>query len=302
MARLFSKRKKNYPTELRYDLPDNVRSRIIEVFKDYCNEANGGFDELIAKVGNVLFKAYGFLSKSAYAAARRSDHPVIEHFFVCNDEQAIDFIEVCFQQFVYNGGQSGVDDINEIFRECGIGYELTPFIEHQVEKETNLFGKKRLRTVLEYEYPKVIQRNDQIMHESVIEPALELLSDSRFRVANSEIIKAHSALRSGEFEDAITLSCSAFESFLKTILDIRGWSFDANHDTCAKLISICRDKNLFPPFYCSAFEAIGTIRNKLGDAHGRGPQVSHQAQQENAEHMIQTTSAHMLFIAKIAAL
>lgn len=302
MARLFSKRKKHYPTDFRYDLPDDVRSRIIVVFKDYCNEANGGFDELLVEVGNVLIKEYGFLSKSAYAAARRSDHPVIEHFFVCNDEQAIDFIEVCFQQHVYNGGQSGVDEINEIFRDCGIGYELTPFIEHQVEKETYLFGKKRLGTVIEYEYPKVIQRNDQIMHESVIEPTLELLSDSRFRVANSEIIQAHSALRSGEFEDAITLSCSAFESFLKTILDIKGWSYDPYRDTCAKLVSICRDKNLIPPFYCSAFETVGTIRNKLGDAHGRGPQITHQAKQEHAEHLIQMTSAHMLFIAKTAAL
>ncbi len=302
MERLFSKRKKNYPTDLRYDLPDDVRSRILLAFGDYCNESNGGFEELLEKVGSVLLKAYGTLSKSAYVAAKRSDHPVIEHFFVCYDEQAIDFIEVCFKQFVYNGGQSGVDEINEIFRECGIGYELTPFIEHKVEKESSFLGKKRLSTVVEYEYPKVIQRNDQIMHESVIEPTLELLSDSRFRVANSEIIKAHSALRSGEFEDAITLSCSAFESFLKTILDIKGWSYDANRDACAKLIGICRDKNLFPPFYCPAFEAIGTIRNKLGDAHGRGPKISHQARQENAEHMIQMTSAHMLFLSKIAAL
>ncbi len=281
MTRLFSKRKKTYPTDLRYDLSDEVRSRILLVFKDHCNETNGGQEELLAQVGNALIKAYGSLRKSAYIAARRSEHPVIEHFFVCDDEQAIDFIEACFQQIVYRGGQSGVDEVNEIFRENGIGYELTPFIEH--------------------EYPKVIQRNDQIIHESVVEPSLELLSDSRFKVANSEMIKAHSALRVGEFEVAITLSCSAFESFLKTILVVKGWSCDAN-DTCAKLISICRANNLFPPFYCSAFEAIGTVRNKLGDAHGRGPQVTHRALQENAEHMIHMTSAHMIFIAKNATL
>jgi|LGVC01.1.fsa_nt_gb hypothetical protein len=302
MAKLFSRRK-NPPSVIhRYDISEQIRTRILAVFKDHCYEPYGGFEKLLSAVGDVLFKQYGGLSRSSYVAARRSDHPVIEHFYSVDTDYAIDFIEACFQQNVYNGGQKGVDEINEIFLETGIGFELTPFVEHHVEKEGALFGRIRKGTYIEYEYPRVVPRDNQLVHEEVISPAFHLLTDYRLRVANSEILKAHSALRSKDFESAITLSASAFESLLKTICDIKGWSYDPHHDTCSKLVKICKDNNLFPPFYVPLFESVGSIRNKLSNAHGRGPTLSFPALLEHAEHMIHITSSHMLFLMKLAGL
>lgn len=297
---LFSKRKKQPPEELIYDIPELVRTRILAVFKDLCYEPHGGFGKLLEDVGKILFKEYGFLCHSSYIATRRSDNLTIEHFFCCDLEQALDFIELCFQQNVYTGSQAGVDEINRIFDECGIGFELTSFIEHEVIKETSLFGRKRTGTVIEYEYPRIIEKSNQLIHQEIIQPSIELLSDSRFQIANSEILKAHTSLRSGDYEDAITLCGSAFESVLKTIISFKGWNCDPHRDTCAKLIGICRDNNLFPSFYCPAFEAIGSIRNKLGDAHGRGPEKTNNVTKENAEHMVHMTSTHILFLAKCA--
>lgn len=299
---LFTKRNAPKPTQLRYDLSDQVRTRILAVFRDLCGEPQGGFDNLLREVGDRLFKEYGGLRASGYEAARRSNHPVIEHFYCCRPEEAMDFIETCFQPFVYTGGQQGVDEINSIFREHGIGYELTPYVQHEVQKETSLFGRLRQGTVIETEYPRVILRSDHLVHSEVVEPALKLLTHSKLRVANTEMLKAHAALRLGEFEDAITLCGSAFESVLKTICDLKKWPYDPNRDTCAKLVGICRDNGLFPAFYAPIFESVGTIRNKLGDAHGRGPAPQYAVTQTEAEHMLHATAAHVLLLARLAGL
>ncbi len=302
---LFTKRNAPPPTQLRYDLPDQVRTRILAAFRDHCGgpyEPQGGFDGLLREVGDRLFKESGGLRASSYVAARRSDNPVIEHFACCQADEALDFIEACFQSFIYRGRQQGVDEINAIFREHGIGYELTPYVEHFIGRDGKVTSEIRGGCTVETEYPRIIRRDEHLVHTEVIEPMLKLLTNSKLRVANSEMLGAHAALRLGEFEDAITLCGSAFESVLKTICDLKKWPYDANRDTCAKLVGICRDNGLFPAFYAPIFESVGTIRNKLGDVHGRGPTPQHSVTQEQAEHMLRATAAHVLLLAKLAGL
>ncbi len=301
MSKLFTKRNAPPPGKLRYDIPEQVRTRILKVFEDHASYQHG-FRGFLRDLGDMLFKEYGNLVQSSYAAARRSDNPVIEHFYCCDDAHALDFVEAAFQQRPYEGGQQGVDEINNIFREHGVGYELTPYVEHHVEREEKGRFGTRKRTYIETDYPRIIRIDSQLAHQEVAEPALQLLTDSRLRVANGEMLTAYTALRSGNWEDAITSCCSAFESLLKTVCDLKGWTYDPNRDTCAKLVSICRDNGLFPPFYVPMFEAVGTVRNRLGDAHGRGPAPAHAVSQEHAEHMVRMTSTHMLLIAKLAGL
>jgi len=300
MSKLFTKRNAPTPERLRCDIPQDVRTRVLAVFADHVSSQNG-FGGLLSEVGKVLFKEYGRLFQSSYVAARQSDNPVIEHFYCCDDAHAIDFIEACFQQWTYCGNQAGVDEINDIFREHGIGYQLTPYVEHHVEKEEEGRFGTRKRTHIETEYPQVMRLDHQLAHQEITEPSLQVLTDSRLRVANSEMLKAYSALRSGDWENAITCSCSSFESLLKTICDLKGWRYDAS-DTCAKLVAICREKDLFPGFYAPIFEAVGTVRHRLGDAHGRGPAPAHSVSQEHAEHMVRMTLAHMLLLTKSAGL
>jgi hypothetical protein len=227
---------------------------------------------------------------------------VIEHFYSCDYAHAIDFIEACFQQSPYTGRQEGVDDINGIFCEHGIGYELTPYVEHEVEKTVEGRFRKRKKKYIYTDYPQVILVDSQLAHQEIIKPALHLLSDSRLRVANKEMLDAFRSLRSRQWDGTITSCCSAFESLLKTICELKGWAYDPNRDTCSRLVAICADNNLFPAFYAPLFQAVGTIRNKLGDAHGRGPEPSHSVDQFHAEHMVRITAAHMLLIADLAGL
>lgn len=278
MARLFSKRNRPPPLEVSYEISAQVRRRILAVLESYSAGSLGGLRRILDDVGNRLIKEYGGLCAPGYEAARLSDDPVEEHFYSCDDEQALDFIEACFQSFGYQGGQKGVEEINEIFCEHGIGYELTRFTEYEVEKEVALYGRKKKRTVIEREYPQILRKDHQLIHKQVIEPALELLSGPMLRVANSEMLKAHAAVRDGDYEDAITLCGSAFESVLKTICDAKKWPHDPDRDTFAKLIEICRDHGLFSPFYVPIFVATGTFETSwvtptVADPSGRTQSV-----------------------------
>lgn len=287
MTKFYSKRKRNQPTELIYHLADDVRSRILSTFEDYLRD-QFCIEDLLAMVGRELRKAYGYLSRSGYDAANVSDHPVVNHFYLCDDDHALDFIEACFQCKAYSGKQLGVDAINEIFQEVGIGYELTPWIER---------GRKiKTADQLEVEFPIIIRKDDQWVHEQVIEPVLRILSDREFTVAYEEFVDALKAYRHDEFADCMTSCCSSFESTLKTICAGNNWEYDPNKDTCSRLVAMCKDKGLFHPFYAPLFESVGTIRNKLGDAHGRGPKNMYDVMPMHAKHYLSSTASHILFL------
>ncbi len=284
-------------------IPDEVRSRILLVLEDAVLDHSGDFPLFLEQIGRAVAKKYGFLSQSSFLAARRSQHPVIEHFFSCGEDQLLHTLELCFRQEALRGNQQTVDEINTIFRECWIGYAFTSFVEREVESEVFIVpGWKQKATSKEYEYPKAIRSTDQFLDKSVSEPTFALLSDSRLHVANSEMGKAHSALRAGNYDDAITLCAAAFESLLKTICDAKGWTYDKDKDTCGRLIEICHKNGLFESFYLTTFLSICTIRNKLGDAHGRGPVRASTPTLEHAEHMVYLTSTNMLLLAKLAGL
>jgi hypothetical protein len=258
---------------------------------------------MLQEVGQQLLAKRGGLRAPAYEAARRSDHPVIEHFFSCPDEEVLDFIELCFRtQTIFRdneGAKNLVVALNQIFEEEGIGYELTPTAIIDTGRPGMLFGRPAGREI-RVEYPKVIKKDERTVHEKAVKPALDALRDPRLATANSELLDAFEKVRKGNYADAITSCGAAFESVLKTICDIKGWAYDPNKDTCAKLVGICRDQGLFFPFYAPILEGVGTVRNKLGDAHGKGPTPAHTATREHAEHMIAITCAHIDFLVRQA--
>jgi len=303
MSGLFSKRHTQPPDRYRYDLPHEVRLRIFHTIEQVRDSLGNplDIDRMLQEVGQRILREYGGLMRPGYEAARVSDHPVIEHFFSSHDEMALDFIEMCFQVWGNCGQQSGVDAINEVLRDASVGYELTPFVEIQTSKPGTLFGK-RCGTIVEYRYPKFVRKDEQFTHETIIRPCLGLLANPRFQTANAEMLKAHDDYRKGKYADAVTSCGSAFESVLKTICDHHGWAYDSDKDTCSRLVSICRDNGLFPPFYVPIFEATGTIRNKLGDVHGRGPAPMYAVGKEHVDHMIQMTSAHIILLVGLAKL
>lgn len=300
---IFSKRNSQRPDTYRYDIPQDVRLRVLHTFRQIAEAipSHSSLPSILQEVGEKLLQQYGRLDASMYRAASSGD-PIVDHFLLCNEEKALDFIELCFQAWSYRGGNDGVVAINKVFQEESIGYELTPMREIVTGEDARLFGRRTGGKLIKYEYPHVIKKEDQFVHQEIVRPCLEVLSNPIFQTANSEMLKSYEDYRKAKYADAITSCGSAFESVLKTICSHHKWAYDPDKDTCSKLVAICKDNGLFPPFYAPIFEATGTIRNKLGDAHGRGPAPMYTVGKEHVEHLIHTTAAHILLLVTLAKL
>ncbi len=295
MTDLFSQRTAPPPSALRYDVPSLFRDRFIAIL-DHCLTDHRDFSVFLNEMEDLLCRRYGCLRSPSYIAARRSDYPVIDHFYYCNDDQALDFIEACFHMSVSMGGQDAVDEINMAFRQEGLGYELTQFNFTQPSPRDLSRGGRTSKI----KFPQINRVDHQHSHSCIVAPALSVLATSDFDVANKEMLQAFSHHRVGRHEDAITVCCSAFESVLKTICINKGWDCDPDRDTCSRLIDVCHKNCLFPSFYVELFKRMGTIRNKLGDAHGRGPVQQHDVKQLHAEHFLNMACTHILFLCDVS--
>jgi len=308
---LYSQQPHPVASRYHYSVHEKVRLRIIRVFEQHENapgvsKGHYSFGMLLQQVSELAEAKYGHLTVPYYEATRISDNPVIQHFFSSNDQQALEFIEMCFvarTMGLGDGPRDAVQRINRIFEEERVGYELTmPAIRETGKraKPIKLLGGFLRGTPVTVDYPKIVRKGERTVHELAVQPALEALRDPRLSVANAELLDAFAAVQKGNYADAITSCGSAFESVLKTICDEKRWAYDANKDTCARLVEICRDNGLFPPLYFEGLKFVGTVRNKLGDAHGKGPTPAHVAGREHAEHMIAMTCAHIDFLVRLA--
>jgi hypothetical protein len=302
---LFSKRKAQTRDTFRYDLPQNVRNRIVYVLANALSNDMTAFGQgidvhrLFEEAGKKALEQYGGLH--ADPSHRSIDRAALDHFSNCGDEHALDFLELIFQTPPYFLLAPLVDQINKVFQDEGIGYELTPLREIDLGKIVNRFGGSGGRRV-EYEFPKIVRKDTEYLHNEVVRPCLEALGRTGLETALSEMMKAHEAYRKRQYEDAIADAASAFESTLKTICSKKGWVYNPDKDTLSPLVKTCSTNGLFPTFYNPTFEAVGTLRNKMSDAHGRGPKPLYKVGKEHADHMIQMTSAHITFVVKQAGL
>ena len=122
----------------------------------------------------------------------------------------------------------------------------------------------------------VIEKSNELLHSTVVLPALHLLSEQRFANANKEFAEAHNAYRGGEYEDCITDCLKAFESVMKVLAAERGWQV-ASTAPAKTLIAALFDNQFVPSFMRSQFDglrsllesSVPTTRNRAG-AHGKG--------------------------------
>jgi hypothetical protein len=305
---LFSGR--NAPQSERYDyrISERVRSRILHTLQQldpggHASFGHYSFGSLLEQVGQGILANQGAMRHSGYEAARMSPHPVIDHFFQCPDNEAVDFIELCFRtrgMLVDVISQAATASINGIFEQEGVGYEVIPTVWRDTGKPAKVFGELTGSNEVTAEYARVVRKGDRSVHAVAVKPALESLADPRFAVASSELLKAFDHMRRSEFPAAVTSAGSAFESVMRTICDGKGWHYDPNRDACGDLVKRCQDGGLIPSFYVESMKAVGTLRNKMGSVHGRGPAPAFDTKKEHAENMIAVTCAHIDLLIRLA--
>lgn len=289
--KLFSRRNEVPEDVYSYEIPERVRNRLLLTLKT-CADQSGhcSMDSILEESEELLHRAYGELRTRPHWVNQGPRQRIIDHLFECDDEEIMDFFQVCFQCRGYAGGQRTVNELNKVLEEENIGYEISDF---QQEK---LSGGS-FRTIP----PTILKKDEKTLHHEVVHPCLHVLSDDRFRNARQELLKAFDEYRNVDYPDSITDAGSAFETVLKTICTHKKWRYSPT-DTCSALLEVCRAKGLFHPFYRTVLEGTATIRNKIGDAHGKGPKPEFTATKELAEHMLYTVCNNINLLITLARL
>jgi hypothetical protein len=284
---LYSKRGKA-PT-IRYEIPRKVRTRLLLLIEAEFGEPSA---LVLNEVQARLTLRYGDFTP----CNRRDIHPAAHHFMVCDDEQALDFIEAVFtsSRDMYIAGLL-VNDFNRVFREEGIGYELTPLSQRTIKDGVSFYGHAVDR--LDTTYPIIRKRGDTLQEEGMTQ-CLDLLTNPDFKIANDQFLKAHQHYRAGEWDQTIAYCGSAFESTLKAVLGKRGIPFDEKA-AAQVLVQECVKAGIFPQTYQNSLTGIANVRNAMSDAtHGRTRTGQIVPEEKNAEHLLYSTAANIAFVAK----
>ena len=196
-------------------------------------------------------------------------------------DEVLDLIEYSFvviSKLSYHPNdkfRNAISELNYRFREHGIGYQL--------------------------DSDKLIRVDSEFVHAEVVKPTLVLLHESAFHGASEEFLKAHEHYRAGRYPEAIAASLNAFESTMKTVCDLRQWSYPSNA-TARVLIDTVFKNGLIPAEMVSEFTALRstlesglpTIRNRAG-GHGQGKDPV-QIPSHLASYAIHLAAANILFL------
>ncbi|MBH3442912.1 hypothetical protein I5L59_04920 [Pseudomonas moraviensis] len=145
---------------------------------------------------------------------------------------------------------SCIIELNERFKEAGLGYELVN--------------------------STIIRVDTQLTHSEIVKPAIGFLNKDGYEGARDEFMGAYEHYRHGHHEEALVDALKAFESTMKIILTANGKDF-APGDTATKLVLACSQAGLIASYneqHLSSLvnvltSGIPTIRNRNG-GHGQG--------------------------------
>ncbi len=302
---IFSKRQKKirgeFPDVYSYDeVPIPLRVQIIyivrDVFEHVHYNAKGPYYESIER---VLCREYGMLrlpiensvsgidvSVGAYSAYRIDHEGALFEYLLQQEEieKIIDVIELFFRfmhKYTTSAAEhSAIQELNFRFKEHGVGY---------------CFANG-----------EIIRIDSQYLHSEAVKPALDLLDRKRYAGAQEEFLRAHKHYRNGESKEAISECLKAFESTMKSICKKRKWRYDEKAGA-SKLIGICFDNGLVPPFWKSHFDALRstlesgapTARNRLS-GHGQG-ETPTAVPAHIVGYVLHMTAAAIVFLAEAAA-
>lgn len=191
---------------------------------------------------------------------------VLEFLMNCKGEEFLDFIEDSFKtdsftKISVKGKNKLVEDVNLIFTIENIKFELTKYKEYRIEEDN--WSKLESTT-----YPQIICKENIFINSEIIDPAIELLMDDRFKSANNEFLEGLEHYKNKRYKESIASSCCALESVMKIVSSINKWRYNDNA-TGLPLIKNIIENSQSPNWYEGIISPTLTIRNKLGP-HGKG--------------------------------
>lgn len=209
----------------------------------------------------------------------------LTNFFIHENDtdKILDVIQLSFRLIEQvspdSASKKAIDELNYRFREHSVGYQ--------------------------YEAGEIIKLDTEFIHSEITRPAINLLSDLKFKGALDEFLRAHEHYRKGEreYKACLTECLQSFESCLKTICGLHKWKFDEKN-TAKTLLGIVRQNDLIPAYLDSHYTSLWSmlesgvpkLRNKEG-AHGQGEKIK-TVPDYFAAFALHLTAASLLFFVK----
>ncbi|HEX8595703.1 MAG TPA: hypothetical protein VF682_20870 [Pseudomonas sp.] len=226
---------------------------------------------------------------------RTRELDALEFLGNCSDAHFLDAIEYVVHsdagQHLHGRQKEVVDRLNEFLSIDDLPYFVTPPVWERAE--STFYGQTtecmRLR-----EESKVIPKDSQVMHDTAIEPALQLLRKPAFLNANAEFMAALEDYRHGKFGDCVTKCNSSYESVMKVICGQKGFEY-AQGDTTSKLLKIIMTKTTMNTFWETPLMIVATLRNRLSTSHGAG-EIEKVVPEHVAKYALNITAAAMVFL------
>lgn len=301
---VFSKRNKEVEPFVR-NAPTTLRNKILLYCRDVfsnsrSNVGSGDYTgEFWNEVHQMLLYRHGKFQLSDGNPQSRAED-AINFLLTCKDEEFFDFIEYIFKVkclfHVSTEENVLVAEINEFFASENVGYELTEIIKEEVVEPVNeypFFGKEQ-RIIKTIAYPQVIKKDDQVIHTTTLMPALNLLSEPKYKTANQEYLEALEDYRKGDYGDCLTKCGSAFESVMKIICDNKKWQYKQT-DTASVLLTTIINKSGLESFFEQPLIIIATLRNRLSKSHGAGVSLK-EVTHNYARYALNSTAAAIVFL------
>ena len=299
---LFSRRDRS-PGKASTRLTQEFRNRTLQL----CADTLSGYQEFPNLPGLSVFwsdihKKLRILHGRPNLSSQRTgslDDDAVEFLVNSSDEHFLDFVELIFQSEVLwralerDALVSLVRDINIFLKVDDLPYALTEIAF------TSERGKP-YATVRIVALPQIIRRENQVLHETAIEPTLTLLTNPAFASANKEFLEALEDYRKGDYRDCVVKCGSSLESAMKIICDRKKWPYQRS-DKTARLLNIILQMTDLEPFFKHPLTLVATIRNELSSAHGAGTQPR-AISKHVASFVVNSTASTILLLVEEAGL
>jgi AbiJ N-terminal domain 4 len=301
----FSKRQKRLESAGRQDvyqydlLPNGFRIQVIQIWQDavgvyyeprgYGERGRSPANEAWDAIHKLLTKELGVFRLSD-TGSDSADH--CKNFILQADTSgALDIIHTsflvidravremspydCVTAQIKQTPDDAIEELNERFREHGIGYQYVGGI--------------------------LVKLDSQFAHAEVVKPALALLNAEGFDGPADEFIQAFNHYRHGLNKEAVAEALKAFESTMKSICDVREWTRPLNA-TAKPLIDILFKNGLIPSELESHFSGLRsamesglpTLSNRTS-RHGQGV-VPIQIPPYFAAYALHLTASNIVFL------
>ncbi|HTR85284.1 MAG TPA: HEPN domain-containing protein [Reyranella sp.] len=273
------------------ELPEPLVNQIVRI----CYETMG---YLSFQVGNSVMNAEGVWDHVESVIIREyglKELPGDHHVDAGVDERVIGFfeqtevndhrldaIEIIFRLIAKSnlaGKEDAIKELNARFKLAGIGYQ--------------------------FDGRDLIRLDSTVAHGEIVVPALTLLGRKGFEKADEQYRSAHKHYRHGEYPQAITEAGKAFESTLKAIYALKGWTYPAGA-AVSDLVKVGVKEGLFPDWLGNSLQTyvamlktgLLAVRNNSG-AHGEAPDAK-SAEDYLARFALHTSAANILLVAEAA--